>query len=269
MPTPDIDAVTRLIEDASRELVMPRFRRLRVGDVEQKAGDPDNLVTIVDREVEVCLTDGLRELWPDAAVIGEEAAEANPAILQELQSDRPVWIIDPIDGTRNFANGDDRFGVMVAFVERGCARAAWVFRPAIDRMFVAEQGSGVAVNGTLVSIAQTPTDGPPSGTLTSRYMPAAVSEHLARLSPGSVRPVLTSGCSAVEYTSVATGQLDFVVYYRLLPWDHAAPALVVTEAGGRVDLGDGRPYVPRAGNQLTVVARSAEVSAHVRALFPR
>jgi fructose-1,6-bisphosphatase/inositol monophosphatase family enzyme len=76
MPKPDIDAVTRLIEDASRELVMPRFRRLRAGDIEQKAGDPDNLVTIVDREVEVRVTERLRELRPDAAVIGEEAAEA-------------------------------------------------------------------------------------------------------------------------------------------------------------------------------------------------
>jgi fructose-1,6-bisphosphatase/inositol monophosphatase family enzyme len=62
---------------------------------------------------------------------------------------------------------------------------------------------------------------------------------------------------------------DFVLYYRLLPWDHAAPALVLVEADGRVDHADGRPYSPRSTNQLTVVARDAATSARVRGWFTR
>ena len=68
-----------------------------------------------------------------------------------------------------------------------------------------------------------------------------------------------SGCAAVDYTAVLQGELDFMVYYRLLPWDHAAPALMLTEAGGLVEHASGRPYSPRAAHQPTIACRTHAV----------
>jgi len=103
--TIDIHAVTECIEEATRTLVLPRFSRLSAGDVEikQTPGDTDDIVTIVDREVEACLSTALSALEPTALVIGEEVTHRRPELLGLLADDRPLWIIDPIDGTKNFA----------------------------------------------------------------------------------------------------------------------------------------------------------------------
>src|SRR5690606_10868612 len=104
----DVDAVSRVIEEAARTLVLPRFTRLSVVDVEAKPtpGNPADLVTVVDRDVEAQLSTALTALEPSARVVGEEGAHRHPELLQVLESDEPIWIIDPLDGTRNFASGD-------------------------------------------------------------------------------------------------------------------------------------------------------------------
>ena len=97
---PDIDRVTRLIEEAAAAEVMPRFRKLAAHDVRGKA--PGDLVTIADEAVEARLTPALTALLPGSIVIGEEAAAADPNLLDRLFDDSPAWIIDPVDGTANY-----------------------------------------------------------------------------------------------------------------------------------------------------------------------
>jgi len=118
--TPDVDTVTALIDDVVQTLVLPKFSRLLLGDIESKSTplDPDDVVTIVDRQVEERLSSALTALAPSAAIIGEEAVHSRPELLRLLASNGPLWIIDPIDGTKNFAAGDDGFGVMLAWVSR-------------------------------------------------------------------------------------------------------------------------------------------------------
>jgi fructose-1,6-bisphosphatase/inositol monophosphatase family enzyme len=99
----------------------------------------------------------------------------------------------------------------------------------------------------------------------AQYVPEAVSKAVVEATRERFWSVKPSGCAAVEYTDILQGKNEFVVYYRLLPWDHAAPALLLTEAGGRVTHIDGSPYGVRAKNQLTVVARSDAVADQVRA----
>ena len=89
----------------SRTLVLPRFANLAEGDVQAKASadDPEDIVTIVDREVETELTRTLAALAPPATVVGEESVHERPELLDLMASDEPLWVIDPIDGTKNFA----------------------------------------------------------------------------------------------------------------------------------------------------------------------
>jgi fructose-1,6-bisphosphatase/inositol monophosphatase family enzyme len=263
--TPDIDRVTALLHETSDELVMPRFARLTSEDVIVKsaAHDPDDIVTVVDRQVERQLSRALPHIAP-AAVVGEEATHARPELLNLLASDDPVWVIDPIDGTRNFAAGLDAFGTMLAWVVGGRARAAWLALPARGQTFVAEAGGGAFCNGARVRVPVEPAAEPPRGSMLVRYMPAALGSTLLDVVGRECHLVRPSGCAAVEYTDVLGGRQDFVVYYRLLPWDHAAPALILTEAGGFVVHLDGTPYTVRSANQITVVARDRRVADCLR-----
>jgi fructose-1,6-bisphosphatase/inositol monophosphatase family enzyme len=244
--------------------VRGRFRALAAGDIEAKpsADDPDDLVTAVDRAVERRLSGALQDLLPGSRVVGEEAAHLQPALLGALAGADPVWLIDPIDGTRNFARGDDAFGVMVALVDRGATRAAWVALPARKQTFVAEEGAGCWLDGARVHVSACAQ--PPRGTLYTGFMPPALAASVIRACEGRfvVRPA--PGAAAIEYTAVARGEKDFIVYYRLHPWDHAPGALVLTEAGGAVEHLDGTRYRPLAGRQVTVVGASPAMVAEVR-----
>jgi fructose-1,6-bisphosphatase/inositol monophosphatase family enzyme len=267
MPTaPDIDTMTALLAEAADTLVLPRFRNLSPEDIEDKSTSPDreDLVTTVDRAVESWLTDAIGRLEPGALVVGEEAVHVRPELMARLASDEPVWIIDPIDGTRNFARGRDGFGIMVARVVGGSTRAAWIMLPARNEMFVAEEGSGTWQNGERISTLATDLPGPLRGSLFTRYMPADIRAHVTTSTREGLELLVDSTCAAVEYTETLKGEQDFLVYYRLLPWDHAAPALILTQAGGCVEHLDGRPYTVRSAHQLTVVAHSAPVMLSVR-----
>jgi fructose-1,6-bisphosphatase/inositol monophosphatase family enzyme len=260
------DSVTAAVREAARALILPRFGRLRPDEITDKSVSPDkvDLVTVVDREVEEWLTMRLAALDPGAVVIGEEAVHANPDLLDRLEGDEPVWLVDPIDGTKNFARGDDGFGVMLARVERGRTQAAWLMLPARHRLFEAQAGAGAWLDTRAVRVPSGEATGPLSGTLMVRYMPPALRARVVGELTGRFDIVQDSACAAVEYTDVLAGRRDFIVYYRLLPWDHAAPALILTEAGGVVEHLDGRPYSVRSANQVTIVARSREVADAIR-----
>lgn len=262
----DIQAVAECIEEAARTLVLPRFARLSAGDVESKqtSGDADDIVTIVDREVEAHLSTALNALDPTANVIGEEAAHRRPELLGLLAGDRPLWIIDPIDGTKNFVRGDDAFGVMVAYVAAGRTEAAWIVLPARRQTFVAQVGGGAFVNGKQIRVPSVQNDRLLRGAALTRYMPGNLGDQVTQALYPRIETRPPSGCAAIEYTDILEGHRDFVVYYRLLPWDHAAPALMLTEAGGFARHISGRSYSPRSESQLTIVARDADAADRLR-----
>src|SRR5688572_9698983 len=137
---------------------MPSFRTLQPEDIHSKdtPGDPDDLVTIVDKSAELYLIDALTAVVPGAAFIGEEAVCENPALLDALSARAPAWLIDPIDGTKNFASGNADFGVMLALVEGGRTRASWMAVPAAEPggyTIVAERGGGTWIDGARVNNA--------------------------------------------------------------------------------------------------------------------
>jgi fructose-1,6-bisphosphatase/inositol monophosphatase family enzyme len=259
-----VDRVSAVLAEVVAEEVMTRFRALATGDIEPKptADDPDDLVTAADRAVERRLEGALVELLPGSCVVGEEACHARPELLGRLAGEAPVWVIDPIDGTRNFARGDDTFGVMIALVDRGATRAAWITLPARGGTFVAEQGAGCWRDGARLRVS--PPARPPRGTLYTGFMPPELGASVIGACEGRfvVRPA--PGSAAIEYTSVVQGEKDFIVYYRLHPWDHAPGALLLTEAGGSVEHLDGFRYRPTSGRQVTVVGASPAMAAEVR-----
>jgi fructose-1,6-bisphosphatase/inositol monophosphatase family enzyme len=248
----ELDApVQALMRDVAARIVMPRFRQLDAAQIEEKA--PDELVTIADRESEEALAEGLRSLLPDSRVIGEEACSADPSVLDNIGAGT-AWIVDPIDGTANFAAGETPFGIMVALVVDGVTEAAWLFDPVADRLCSAARGKGAFINGTRVT-AHTSGERIPVAGLSTRYLPPELREDIERRAEGKLRCVGIPRCAAEQYPRVMLGTNDLALFWRTHVWDHAPGALILTEAGGKVARFDGTPYaVTQTGKGLLAAA---------------
>ena len=244
-----VDQVSAIIREVGAVEVVARFRSLAEGDVMEKG--PGDLVTVADQECERVLTDRLR-LVRDIPVVGEEATAADPALLDVVATADATWIIDPIDGTSNFVAGNSNFVVMVALVEKGVTTAAWVWHPETDTMLTAQLGRGFQRNGVTAMAA--PRAGTPKGILKRRYMPEPARTRLATL-PESVGSLVTDFKSAgIEYGALIDGRIDFLMYWRTLPWDHAPGGLLASEAGLRVARFDGSAYRPGDGHRGLLAA---------------
>ena len=141
--------VSQLIVDVTDRVVMPRFRRLAVGDVTEKS--PGDLVTIADAEAEIELAEALRAGDPDALVIGEEAVAADPSLRTLIDEAERVWLVDPVDGTGNFVAGNPAFGCMVVEMHSGKPARSWIWQAVRRRMFQAVSTGGASLDGRSLS----------------------------------------------------------------------------------------------------------------------
>lgn len=255
----DLAAVGALVRGVSREELLPRHRRLASHQIFAKASeqDPDDIVTEADLALEQRLGPELTALLPGSTVVGEEAAAADPTLLKDLAGERPCWVIDPLDGTKNFAAGSDAFGTMVALARNGETLAAWIYLPIADQLYSAERGAGAFCGGERLDAREPPPSDPPVGTLYTGFMPEPTRAAVLAAAAGTFAPRPIPGSAAIEYTTLVRGGKDFVVYFRLHPWDHAPGALILHEAGGTARGLDGIPYRPTARHGVTLVTRDA------------
>lgn len=230
MQTDDVTAAIRQVAEIE---IVPRFRALADDEIIEKR--PGDVVTVADRLAERALSAIFRAADPGCLVVGEEGVYADAAPLRALPQAELAWVIDPIDGTRNFAEGAPDFAVMVAEVRRGVTTRSWIWQPMNDRMYVAERGAGVYLNDTRVPV--TPVTKPLVGALHRRGR--RIRDEL----PADVKLVRQAGCAGVDYPAVAEGRRAFIGYRSLHPWDHLPGGLMVTENGGVIATLDGRDYV--------------------------
>lgn len=244
-------AVSALMRTVAEAVVMPRFRNLAAHEVLEKT--PGELVTIADREAELRLTEGLAAIDGDAVIVGEEACAADPLLMDQASAAR-AWIIDPIDGTANFAAGQPPFGIMIALVEDGVTQAGWLYDPVADRMCHARLGGGAFLNDAPV---HTRASGATRPLAAVSKVGQSEEEHAARAArfAEAFEMVPLPRCAAENYPRLVLGQNDVAVFRRTLVWDHAPGALFLTEAGGYVGRWDGSPY--RIGDEgVGIVAAS-------------
>ena len=244
------DAVTALIKDVCERVILPRFQALESHEVIQKR--PGDVVTVADREAEAELTAAFLAATPGALVVGEEATFADPRSLKALPTAEHAWVVDPVDGTANFAAGRPDFGVMVAEVRAGETTRGWIWQPLHDALYVAERGAGATRNGTPLARLD-PGPEPWQVAVWPRLRKARV--------PGlELRP--TRGSCAIDYPAVARGELQGLAYRSIHPWDHLAGALMVSELGGATSV-DGGTYRPGVTGRLLAIGASDAVAAAV------
>jgi fructose-1,6-bisphosphatase/inositol monophosphatase family enzyme len=269
------DAVGALLRETARDAVMPAYRHLGAADVYEKA--PGEVVTVADRRAEELLTAGLSALLPGSVVVGEEAVAADPTVLDRLKGSAPVWLVDPVDGTANFAAGREPFAMMIALVRAGETEAAWIYDPVGDSLAAARAGAGTAIDGVPVRRSngqRAPLRGaeqraPLRGAVPHRYFPRELRERIAaRASAPGIELLPSKHCAGREYVDLVRGRQEFVMFWRTLPWDHVPGALLVREAGGVVRRLDGSPYLAEEdGHGLLAAADEATWDAVREALL--
>lgn len=232
-------SVAALMRQVAADVVMPRYRNLAQHEVIEKAAD--ELVTIADRESEERLQEGVARLLPEAGIVGEEAVAADPTLLGDLGNGLK-WLIDPIDGTGNFASGKPPFGLMIALIDNGIVQASWMLDPLTDRLCSAALGQGAAINGERITARPTGAPLPVAG-ISLLFADPETRVRLKARAEGRLEMADIPRCAAEQYPRIVLGVNDLAVFERTLPWDHAPGALFVNEAGGKVARPDGSSYV--------------------------
>jgi myo-inositol-1(or 4)-monophosphatase len=196
-----------------------------------------DLVTEADRASEKLVVDSLRTHFPSHTVVAEEGGGHQSA-------SEYTWYVDPLDGTTNFAHGFPAFNVTLGLARAGETIAGVVYDPIRREMFTAERGAGAYLNNRRIHVSATKLL---SESLASTGFPSRKRHHnvnihfyyqLAMMSHG----VRRTGSAALDLAYVAAARLDFYWEFGLKPWDVAAGALLVEEAGGRVSEMKGSPH---------------------------
>lgn len=258
----DPDKIADIIRDVANDKIVPRFQQLKEGDIRSKSS-PTDLVTIADEEAEIELTRILTHALPGSQVIGEEAVSSGKALRELLQtSDDYVWIVDPVDGTHNFAHGVPKFGTMVALVRGGERLMSWIYQIPIARMMSAQRGEGIQFDGAPMAAPEKPAAGADflsmKAFISRKFMPPGIRPYVESKIK-LLADAKTHFCCAWEYTAMAEGRRAFSIYKRIEPWDHLAGVLLLEEAGFYVRKWDRTPYTAKDLDGGLINAASEEL----------
>ncbi|UCD51983.1 MAG: inositol monophosphatase [Phycisphaerales bacterium] len=207
--------------------------------IEQVKSGPNDYATAQDLGAEKLILETIKKHFPDDAILSEESG------VHQSGRDR-LWIVDPLDGTRNYANGLHHFAVSIGFCQNGKSMVGVVYAPCDgDELFWAQRGHGAFLNDEPLRMA-TPSQslaGSLIATGFAYYQGAELHPHVETLEKvmNAATDVLRYGSAATDICYVAAGR--FGAYYEsgLKPWDVAAAALIVEEAGGTISDVDGHP----------------------------
>ncbi|MEQ8787267.1 MAG: inositol monophosphatase family protein [Pirellulaceae bacterium] len=226
--------VARLAARAGGDVVARYFR----DGVTMRSKESYNLVSDADVESEEAIAQVVRGHFPDHALMGEETHQADAAAEQ-------LWIIDPLDGTNNFAHGIEHFAVSVAYYQGGEPQCGVVYNPLRDDWFEASRGQGATHNGRALRVS--PSDSLQEVLLGVGFfydrgaMMEATLAAIGDFFRAHVHGVRRFGTASLDLAHVAAGRFGGFFEFELAPWDFAAGRLVLEEAGGRITTCGGNP----------------------------
>ena len=263
----DVMALAAILRDAARAEALPRFRRLDTSMVKVKTEAID-LVTEADIATENVIKARIAQWMPEALFVGEESVAADPALLPRLATADLAVVVDPIDGTANYAAGLPLFATMASIVSKGETVAAIIYDPMGDDWVMAEKGGGAWLrrpggDAVRLSVAEPLPLAQMVGTCSVAFMPAeSRGQVLSNFT--KLRMVANYRVAGHEYRAFASGHTQFVCFNKLMPWDHLAGVLISQEAGAYAARLDGGPYLPSHVDGGLLVAINRDAWAELR-----
>ena len=248
------ERVAELMRQTAAAELLPRFRNLSKEEVRQKR--PGDIVTVADVASEQRLASGLAKILPGVPVVGEEAVEKDPGLLDLIaRPGEACWIVDPLDGTANFAAGRDRFAMIICLVHDTQAIAGWILDVPNDRLAVTHRCGGVTFDGK--SIQGTSGTRPLNG-FVGYKIAKSLDEQLSPEQRTRLGSITTFRCAGAEYLEILAGRASFSLYRTTKPWDHAAGTLMMREAGGGAVQFGAAPYSPAQPLNAGLITASTE-----------
>lgn len=237
MKPTDLPSIEALVRDIAREELLPRFRHTKRHEKQD-----GSWLTEADLAMQSRLQEGLAQLQPQIALLGEEMepAEQQRLLAEVGGSEEGLWILDPLDGTSNYAAGIPLFAVSLAWMKHGQIEAGIVYDPVHDESFAAWRGQGATLNGTpfvapAIGIPMSKTN----ACIDFKRLPAELAARIAATPPYSSQRSI--GSVALDWCWVAVGRFHLYLHGRQSLWDYAAGSLILAEAGGHADTLDGTP----------------------------
>jgi fructose-1,6-bisphosphatase/inositol monophosphatase family enzyme len=236
-----------IVVAAAEAEILPRFRKIARESERVKSSYLD-LVTDADEQAEWHMRDAIAKKFPGALFVGEESVALNRSLLTQIKDADLAIIIDPVDGTGNFAWGLPLFGVIAAVVENGETVGGLIYDPLGKEWIGAMLGRGawsVASDGTRRDLkVANPVPVSMMNGVCSWYLMDEPHRSQVVANLAKVTAAFAYRCAAYEYRLVADGRCHFSFHWKLMPWDHAAGVLIHAEAGGYSACLDGTPYAP-------------------------
>ena len=255
---PDEATVEAIIRKVAEEEILSRYQSLQDHEVGDKHSG--EIVTAADIESERRLSQDLLDLFPGSTFVGEEGFASDPKVIERFDGNAPVWVLDPLDGTRNFSEGRAYFCVIVALVHRQVTQAGWIYDPLNEIMYSARVGEGVRKNTTSLAAHPPKSIGDMNGSV-GRVRREKIAQQYGDDGPDRPAKLVRYRCIGMEYVDLVKGNLDFAEYGNLKPWDHAAGILLLKEAGGHGAYADTlQEYVPGPIERSRYVATRAAKS---------
>lgn len=237
---PFYDFAVKISQKAGKILMANYQTDFQIG---YKDGGKNNLVTEIDHLAEECIVDAIKKQFPGHCVLAEEGGSCG------IKKTDFQWIIDPIDGTTNYAHGYPFFCVSIALEIKGEIVLGVVYAPMLDELYRAAKGHGAYLNNETIRVSK-------NKTLDTSLLCTGFSEYFTYKAKGKKsnlplfehflslsQAIRRSGSAALDLCSVAAGRLDGYWELGLKPWDIAAGKLIVEEAGGKVSNMDGSPLI--------------------------
>ena len=223
--------IKSILYEISKSIILPKYQNLKTEDIKIK--NINDVVTSVDILVENELKKILLNIIPNSLFVGEEEYFKNPDIIKSYNENQYCWTVDPIDGTRNFVKGNEKFAIMIGLTFKEKIIQSWIYKPLIEELCSAKEGGGAYLNDKKIAISKKTDLLNPVGSISSKYWNDGYPLKLNKIK-NLFNDVFSYGCIGFEYVDIANEVRDFAILSKLSPWDHIPGILILKEAGGSI-----------------------------------
>ena len=221
--------IESILFDLSKKFILPKYNNLNQDEIKIK--NENEIFTCVDVLVEEELCKILCKLLPGSLFVGEEKFSKFPKIINNYKENKYCWTVDPLDGTKNFVKGKEKFAVMIALTFGNKILQSWIYKPLSNEIYYAIKNQGTFFHGKKITTNRKNSIKDSIGSISTKYWDK---KNLLKMQTIKLNflEIKSYGCIGLEYVDIVNNKRDFAILSKLSPWDHISGIFLLREAGG-------------------------------------